>query len=156
MVKAVRHFKHHLCSLHFVIRTDHASLRWLLSFREPEARWIECLQEFQFTIQHRKGGSHQNADGLSRRTCMASCPQCQRLVGYVKQGPADKTPEMGMEASCCAVPDSNVTWVTEQRKEFLDSCLLSVSPGKVQNITIYCINIYLSLTSSILVRRPQK
>ncbi|ROL46133.1 hypothetical protein DPX16_0093 [Anabarilius grahami] len=49
---------------------------------------------------------------------MASCPQCQRLVGYVMQGPADKTPEIGMEASCCAVlPDSNVAWAIEQRKD---------------------------------------
>nr|XP_055054004.1 uncharacterized protein LOC129439426 [Misgurnus anguillicaudatus] len=82
VVDAVTHFRHHLCGLPFVVRTDHASLRWLLSFREPEgqvARWIERLQEFQFTIQHRKGESHQNADGLSRHMCESTCPQCKGL-----------------------------------------------------------------------------
>ncbi|KAI2646047.1 Retrovirus-related Pol polyprotein [Labeo rohita] len=121
VVEAVSHFRHHLCGLPFVIRTDHASLHWLLSFREPEgqvARWIERLQEFQFTIQHRKGESHQNADGLSRRICKDTCSQCERLTGYTGQGPADKTPEIQIEASCCAVlPDSKVAWANEQRKD---------------------------------------
>ncbi len=78
------------------------------------ARWIERLQEFQFTIQHRKGESHQNADGLSRRICRATCSQCEQPAGYTGQETADKTLEMQMEASCCAVlPDSNVAWAVE-------------------------------------------
>ena len=38
-------------------------------FKEPEgqvARWLECLQEFSFDIQHCKGKLHGNADPLSR------------------------------------------------------------------------------------------
>ena len=52
------------------MRTDHSSLTWLHNFKEPEgqlARWIEKLQEFNFTILHRQGKQHQNADALSRR-----------------------------------------------------------------------------------------
>ena len=30
--------KHYLCGLKFLICTDHASLKWLLSFREPEGQ----------------------------------------------------------------------------------------------------------------------
>ena len=35
--------------------TDHGSLQWLHSFKEPEgqlARWLERLQEYNFNIQH--------------------------------------------------------------------------------------------------------
>ena len=39
------------------------------SFRNPEgqlARWLEKLQEYSFTIEHRPGTKHLNADALSR------------------------------------------------------------------------------------------
>jgi len=81
IVKAVEHFHHYLYGKRFVLRTDHASLKWLLSFREPEgqvARWIQRLQEYDFEIRHRKGGSHGNADALSRRPCPANCKHCVR------------------------------------------------------------------------------
>ena len=51
------------------MRTDHGSLQWLHSFKEPEgqlARWLERLQEYNFEIQHGKGSQHLNADALSR------------------------------------------------------------------------------------------
>ncbi len=54
------------------LRTDHGSLEWLQNFKEPEgqlARWLERLQEFNFTITHRQGRKHGNADAMSRRPC---------------------------------------------------------------------------------------
>ncbi|GBO33123.1 Retrovirus-related Pol polyprotein from transposon 297 [Araneus ventricosus] len=77
--KSLEHFHHYLYGRKFLLRTDHASLRWLLNFKEPEgqiARWIQRLQEYDFEIQHRKGTSHRNADALSRRPCKESCKQC--------------------------------------------------------------------------------
>ncbi|GBM38694.1 Retrovirus-related Pol polyprotein from transposon 297, partial [Araneus ventricosus] len=65
IVKSIEHFHHYLYGRKFLLRTDHASFRWLLNFREPEgqiARWIQRLQEYDFEIQHRKGTSHGNAD----------------------------------------------------------------------------------------------
>ncbi|GBN77586.1 Retrovirus-related Pol polyprotein from transposon 297 [Araneus ventricosus] len=78
-VKSIEHFHHYLYGQKFLLRTDHASLRWLLNFKEPEgqiARWILRLQEYDFEIQHRKGTSHGNADALSRRPCRESCKHC--------------------------------------------------------------------------------
>lgn len=52
-----------------MVKTDHNSLKWLLSFRNPEgqvARWIEQLSEFDFEVLHRSGKNHTNADALSR------------------------------------------------------------------------------------------
>ncbi|MBJ3377426.1 hypothetical protein JGC18_25365, partial [Salmonella enterica subsp. enterica serovar Typhimurium] len=65
----------------FLVRTDHGALRWLMSFRSPEgqaARWIQRLQEYHFTIKHRNGCFHRNADALSHRPCTADCKSCSR------------------------------------------------------------------------------
>ena len=54
----------------FTIRTDHQALKWLKSLPEPtgrKARWLETLAEYTFTIVHRPGRQHSNADALSRR-----------------------------------------------------------------------------------------
>ncbi|KAL5457688.1 hypothetical protein EMCRGX_G034974 [Ephydatia muelleri] len=48
------------------------ALQWLYSFKEPEgqvARWLESLAEYEFTVQHRPGKKHTNADALSRVPC---------------------------------------------------------------------------------------
>ena len=44
------------------------------------ARWLEILSEFQFSIEHRAGRKHGNADGLSRIVHQVdTCKQCTRL-----------------------------------------------------------------------------
>ncbi len=71
VVTFVKHFQHYLLGRHFLLRTNHASLRWLVNFREPEgmvARWIQCLLTFDYEVQHRHGKAHGNADALSRRS----------------------------------------------------------------------------------------
>ena len=72
VVNFVQHFRPYLLGRHFLLRTYHGSLTWLSNFREPEgqlARWLERLQEYDFTIAHRPGRKHQNADTLSRQPC---------------------------------------------------------------------------------------
>ncbi|CAI5656789.1 unnamed protein product [Oreochromis niloticus] len=82
VVCAIRHFKYYLGGLHFTVRTDHAALQWLMSFKEPEgqlARWIEELQAYDFEVVHRPGVQHRNADALSRRPCAQDgCHYCER------------------------------------------------------------------------------
>ena len=77
VVVFIQHFRPYLLGRRFLLRTDHGSLTWLSNFKEPEgqlARWLERLQEYDFTILHRPGRKHQNADSLSRRPCT----QCGR------------------------------------------------------------------------------
>ena len=79
VVMAVNHFRPYLYGKKFKLRTDHASLVWLYKRSEPShqvARWIEILSEFDFTIEHRAGAKHGNADGLSR---CSDCKQCSRI-----------------------------------------------------------------------------
>ena len=73
----VRQFHHYLWGRKFLIRTDHASLSWLLNFKEPKgmlARWISVLDTYDYQIEHRPGRKHGNADSLSRKPCS----QCKR------------------------------------------------------------------------------
>ena len=89
IVRAVRHFKYYLCGLRFTVRTDHSALQWLMSFKEPEgqvARWIEELQSYSFSVVHRAGVRHTNADALSRRPCSQDdCRYCERMESREKE-----------------------------------------------------------------------
>lgn len=67
VVKSVKHFYKYVYGREFLLRTDHAALKWLLSFKKSEgqvARWIERLQKYTFKIEHRSGKSYRNADAL--------------------------------------------------------------------------------------------
>jgi hypothetical protein len=72
VVFGLKQFRPFLLGRHFLLRVDHSSLTYLR--RTPEvmgqaARWLEFIEEFNFTIQHRSGVSHGNCDALSRRPC---------------------------------------------------------------------------------------
>ena len=65
VVKSIHHFHHYLYGRQFTVRADHAALRWLLNFRNPEGQiacWIERLQHYDFQIEHRPGARHGNAE----------------------------------------------------------------------------------------------
>ena len=68
VVKATKKFHYYLYGQRFVVRTDHALLKWLFNFRQPEgqiAPWLQKLQEYDFEIVHCAERSHVNADTLS-------------------------------------------------------------------------------------------
>ena len=68
----LEYFHHYLCGRHFLLRTNHAAIRWMLEkpvVQGQYARWLTVL-----SIEHRPGNRHSNADGLSR----IPCRQCGR------------------------------------------------------------------------------
>ena len=81
VVVYTKKFRHFLYGGNFTLRTDHSSLRWLLSFKDAEGmmgRWLNHLSEFGLEnsqIQHRSGVKHINADCLSRKPVR----KCDRL-----------------------------------------------------------------------------
>ena len=82
VVVFIQHFRPYLLGNQFTLRTDHGSLKWLWNFKQPEgqlARWLEKLQEYNFSIEHRRGRKHNNADALSRLPCR----QCGREQHYM-------------------------------------------------------------------------
>jgi hypothetical protein len=53
-------FPQYLLGVQFVVRTDHAALQWLRRTPEPigqQSRWLEVLEEFNFSVEHRPGTS---------------------------------------------------------------------------------------------------
>jgi hypothetical protein len=94
VVTMVKHWRHYLLGRHFKIRSDHASLKWLTSWKDLDsmpARWMARLGSFDFHLEHRKGTAHGNADGLSRRPLIPckracprpDCPDCTRVIGPI-------------------------------------------------------------------------
>ncbi len=54
---------------HFILRTDHKPLEWLVTVSDAHGRrgrWVSMLQDFTFKIVHRPGFRHTNVDALSR------------------------------------------------------------------------------------------
>ena len=81
VVTFIKQFRPYLLGKHFTLRTDHGSLVWLTNFKDPQgqlARWLEQLQEYDFTVVHRHGRKHTNADALSRLPCQ-QCGRCEPL-----------------------------------------------------------------------------
>ena len=88
MIFALKHFRSYLLGHHFVCRVDHMALKYYQSTPEPigqQARFLDFLAEFDFSLEYRPGKDHTNCDSLSRiRPCEvdngSSCKQCNRRV----------------------------------------------------------------------------
>lgn len=82
VMKSLEHFHKYLYGQSFHLRTDHSALTWLINFKNLEgqtARWMQRLQEYNFSSEHRRGKNHSNADALSRRPCPEVCKHCTKV-----------------------------------------------------------------------------
>ena len=72
VIFGLKQFSTFLLERQFLLRVDHSALSFLKKTPEimgQAARWLEFIEEYTFTIQHRSGASHGNCDALSRRPC---------------------------------------------------------------------------------------
>jgi RNase H-like domain found in reverse transcriptase/Integrase zinc binding domain/Reverse transcriptase (RNA-dependent DNA polymerase) len=70
VVHFIRSWRHYLDGQHFVVKTDHQSLKYLDTqphLSKRQIRWVETLQQYDYTIEYQPGSSNQVADALSRR-----------------------------------------------------------------------------------------
>ncbi|KAD5508936.1 hypothetical protein E3N88_16639 [Mikania micrantha] len=77
LVLAVQKWNHYLFGRHFLIRTDHYTLKFLLEQRvttTEQQRLLLKLMPYDFSILHRAGKENRGADALSRR------PMCATLL----------------------------------------------------------------------------
>jgi hypothetical protein len=68
VLSALKHLHHHIMGTRIVVHTDHSSLKWLRSFKNPEqqmAHWFEVISQYDVELQHRPGCKSGNADSLS-------------------------------------------------------------------------------------------
>ena len=101
-------FRPYLWGRRFIVRTDHNSLQWLRNFKEPQgqvARWLDILAEYDFSVQHRPGLQHSNADALSRLPCKQCGLQTSTpppgLPDAVKKGGSGDGAALLQEGSVC-------------------------------------------------------
>ncbi|XP_053873204.1 uncharacterized protein LOC128831095, partial [Malaclemys terrapin pileata] len=78
--------RYYILGVPFTLVTDHSALQWLGRMKDHNMRlqrWYLALQPFAFTVRHRAGKEHANADFLSR------------LGGVEWAGPAAREPALG-------------------------------------------------------------
>lgn len=97
---AIEKFRPYVEGAHFTVITDHYSLLWLNRLQNPSgrlARWAVRLQQFNFTIVHRKGKEHVVPDALSRAVPVIEAIQepeviadkwYLRMVENIRQNPS--------------------------------------------------------------------
>jgi hypothetical protein len=68
VIWAVEHFHQYLGTNQFYLVTDHSALQWLKTseLKGRRARWILRLEPYNYTVIHRAGRKHNNADAMSR------------------------------------------------------------------------------------------
>ena len=74
VIVALRNFHTYLYGQNVLLRTDNAAVSWMRNLKKPTdqvARWLQELGTYDFTVVHRPGKRHVNADTLSRMPCKA-------------------------------------------------------------------------------------
>ena len=132
VIHHVKLFKNYLLGRHFIIRTDHSSLKYLNRFKEPEgqlARWLDFLQPFDYEIVHRSGSTHSNADGLSRQfqPCKMKKCYCQKFSDL------EYEPDVVIETKVTS--DVGVQTNFENVDTFVD-CSTCTNESKVCNVSV--------------------
>ena len=123
IVDSAIHYRPYLYGQEVLFRTDHFSLQFLRTLKNPNeqlSRWIEKLEEFNYTIEVRPGAKHANADGLSRYGCGGKGCVCSGVQEAEQSSREGKMEPAGTQddkrASIHAVQWSDV-WTKEEMEE---------------------------------------
>lgn len=84
IVRALDHWSHYLRPAHFVLHSDHESLKYIhgqQKLNPRHAKWVEFLQSFNFSSKYKEGKSNVVADALSRRYALLGVLNF-RLLGF--------------------------------------------------------------------------
>jgi hypothetical protein len=82
---AIRKFRPYLEGYHFILCTDHYVLKWINSLKNPSGRlasWSLELQDYSFTVVHRKGTLHRVPDALSTINAVEAATSAESLVDF--------------------------------------------------------------------------
>ncbi|KAM1902895.1 hypothetical protein ACFX13_040481 [Malus domestica] len=99
IVHAVKKWQNYLQGRHFIIRTDHNSLKYFLSQQANtsfQQKWVSKLLGFDYEIQYKKGNDNVVADALSR-------------IPETLQFDIGDPPISAIEMSCAAIGDSPIS-----------------------------------------------
>ena len=113
-VGAIKEFYPYLYGFPFKLITDHNPLTSLKDIKDTGgrlARWLLFLQQFNFTVEYKKGTQHSNADTLSRR-------------------PPDH-PEIAMVKACTSINDLEFLAKAQMEDSQLSTLKLQLQKGTV-------------------------
>jgi hypothetical protein len=124
LFQAVRHWRSYLWGRHFIVKTDHFSLKYLLDQRLatiPQHHWVGKLLGFDFTVEYRSGATNTVANALSRRdpdegTLMAISAPRFDFVERLRQAQAIDPALVAIEREMCpwAISKYFGDWVQTQ------------------------------------------
>ena len=104
------------------------------------ARWLHVLQQFQFSIIHRPGRDHGNADGLSRAPS-SPCRQCTRpdcppvvLLPNIVDQPFDSESTDSSEDADLIPIHSGEDWVAQVDDDFSQTAAISGDSFRISNL----------------------
>jgi hypothetical protein len=82
LVEAVVEWRPYILGYKTIVRTDHKSLKWLMTCQHPDgsrvANWALRIQEYGVEINHAPGKEHVVPDCLSRAVAAAICSALQQ------------------------------------------------------------------------------
>ena len=89
-IYAMHYFQGFVKGQDVLIRTDHATLKWLLRFMSSDAmyhRWIAEMQSYMpYKIEARPGTEDGNADGMSRARKFCKFEECESCEFHHRKG----------------------------------------------------------------------
>lgn len=97
VVKALQHFRHYLVGVQFKVVTDCNALKSTQQKKDllPRvARWWIYMQDFNFTLEYRKGTSMSHADYLSRNPVNVCEARKQQNWAQIAQGADEETQQL--------------------------------------------------------------
>ena len=88
LICGLKQYRQYLLGRHFLVRVDHMALTYYKNTPEPigqQARFLDLIAEYDFTVVYRPGSRRANANALSRiRPCERDngepCKQCNKRV----------------------------------------------------------------------------
>ena len=148
VVQALKHFKCYLYGQKITVRTDNSAVSWLYRSKDhvgQPARWIEVIDTYNVTFQHRPGRKHGNADALSTTgSDMAdrgsnpkekiSCPKCGNRVQRDGMRWQDRNMHQGQRKRihvclyCSRVNPKTYSTFNDWKKHLIDTCLRKCEP----------------------------
>ncbi|KII62948.1 Transposon Ty3-I Gag-Pol polyprotein [Thelohanellus kitauei] len=87
IIYAVKKFRHYIYGQKIIIRCDHNPLKWVKTMKDVHgrrARWLQDLEEFDYTIEYIKGSENTVADALSRNVSMITLESQYNLANEQK------------------------------------------------------------------------
>ena len=80
VVRPLNHFKCYLYGQRITVRRDNSAVSWLHRSKDPVGQlawWIEVIDTYDITFQHRPDQKHENADALSCYPCSQCGGGCE-------------------------------------------------------------------------------